>query len=160
MTKRVMAYVLLFCTASRLNMTGFRSLVSISALLCLSNWTPSATASVSTQEFLAHCDATPEPCKRTMFAYLKFLVDGGFVDSCVMHMPAEGVATKVLGEMRNHAERGEESGSTGLKTLSKDTNFMANKCHARLIAESRNCLDPERLPRFRARIQRDFDARR
>jgi len=43
-----------------------------------------------------------------MFAYLKFLVDGGFVDSCVMQMPAEGVATKVLGEMRNHAERGEE----------------------------------------------------
>lgn len=100
-------------------MTGFRSLVSISALLCLSNWTPSATASVSTQEFLAHCDATPEPCKRTMFAYLKFLVDGGFVDSCVMHMPAEGVATKVLGEMRNHAERGEEEWIDGLEDALK-----------------------------------------
>src|SRR4029078_11387769 len=99
MTKRVMAYVLLFCTASRLNMTGFRSLVSISALLCLSNWTPSATASVSTQEFLAHCDATPEPCKRTMFAYLKFLVDGGAVHSCVQHMPAAAGASATLREV-------------------------------------------------------------
>jgi len=55
-----------------------------------------------------------------MFAYLKFLVDGGFVDSCVMHMPAEGVATKVLGEMRNHAERGEEEWIDGLEDALKE----------------------------------------
>jgi len=36
-----------------------------------------------------------------------------------MHMPAEGVATKVLGEMRNHAERGEEEWIDGLEDALK-----------------------------------------
>lgn len=99
-------------------MTGFRELALITSL-CLTNWIPPATASASTREFLAHCQTTPEPCKHAMFAYFKFLVDGGFVDGCIMHMPAEEVAKQTIQEMRKHPERGDEEWIDGLEDALK-----------------------------------------
>ena len=99
-------------------MTHFRELVLLTSL-CLTSWIPSAAASASTREFLAHCQTTPEPCKRTMFSYFKFLVDGGFIDGCIMRMPAEAVATQVIQEMGRHSERGDEEWTDGLEDALK-----------------------------------------
>ena len=99
-------------------MTHFRELVLLTSL-CLTSWIPSAAASASTREFLAHCQTTPEPCKRTMFVYFKFLVDGDFIDGCIMRMPAEEVATQVIQEMGRHPERGDEEWTDGLEDALK-----------------------------------------
>ena len=99
-------------------MTGFRGLVLLTSL-CLSSWIPSAAASASTREFLAHCQTTPEPCKREMFLYFKFLVDGDFIDGCIMRMPAAEVAKQVLQEMGRHPERGDEEWTDGLEDALK-----------------------------------------
>jgi len=69
----------------------------------LAGFPPSARAA-STSEFLTHCEATPEPCKEKVLAYVKFLVDGGFLDQCTMQLPAGDVAAKLIGWMRDHPE--------------------------------------------------------
>jgi hypothetical protein len=69
----------------------------------LAAFPPSARAA-STSEFLSHCEATPEPCKEKVLAYVKFLADGGFLDQCVMQLPAGDVAAKLIGWMRDHPE--------------------------------------------------------
>jgi hypothetical protein len=59
-------------------------------------------ADVSTSEFLAHCQAAPGPCKQKVLAYVKFLADGQFIDPCVLQLPADAVAAKLIGYMRDH----------------------------------------------------------
>jgi hypothetical protein len=54
-----------------------------------------------------------------MFAYFSFLVDGGFIDGCIMRMPAEEVATQVIQEMGRHSERGDEEWTDGLEDALK-----------------------------------------
>ena len=65
---------------------------------------PAIAPAASTSEFLNHCDATPEPCKEKVLAYVKCLADGGFLDQCVMQLPAGDVAAKLIGWMRDHPE--------------------------------------------------------
>ena len=66
---------------------------------------PSARAAdISTSEFLVHCDAEPEPCKDKVLSYVKFLADAGSIDMCVMELPADAVAAKLLDWMRQHPE--------------------------------------------------------
>jgi hypothetical protein len=74
------------------------------ALTCLLAAFPATARAVSTSEFLIHCEATPEPCKAKVLAYVKFLVDGGFLDQCIMQLPAGDVAAKLIGWMRDHPE--------------------------------------------------------
>ena len=59
-------------------------------------------ADVSASEFLAHCEAAPGPCKEKVLAYVKFLANGDFIDPCIMHLPADTVAAKLIGYMRDH----------------------------------------------------------
>jgi hypothetical protein len=40
--------------------------------------------------------------KQKVLAYVKFLVDGGFPDQCIMQLPAGDVAAKLIGWMRDH----------------------------------------------------------
>jgi hypothetical protein len=61
-------------------------------------------ADISTSEFLAHCQAAPEPCKNKVLSYVKFLADAGWIDGCIMHLPADDVAVKLIGWMREHPE--------------------------------------------------------
>jgi len=44
---------------------------------------PATAPAASTSEFLSHCEATPEPCKEKVLAYVKFLADEGLLDQCV-----------------------------------------------------------------------------
>jgi hypothetical protein len=62
---------------------------------------PAAIAS----EFLAHCQAAPEPCKNKVLSYVKFLADAGWIDGCIMHLPADDVAVKLIGWMREHPDK-------------------------------------------------------
>jgi hypothetical protein len=62
-------------------------------------------ADISTSEFLAHCQATPEPCKNKVLSYVKFLADAGWIDGCIMHLPADDVAVKLIGWMREHPDK-------------------------------------------------------
>jgi len=55
-----------------------------STIACLLAAFPPSSRAASTAEFLTHCEATPEPCKAKVLAYVKFLVDGGFLDRCIM----------------------------------------------------------------------------
>ena len=74
------------------------------AIACLFVAFPATAPAASTSEFLTHCQATPEPCKEKVLAYVKFLADGGFLDQCVMQLPASDVAAKLIGWMRDHPE--------------------------------------------------------
>jgi hypothetical protein len=80
---------------------------------------PSARAAeISTSEFLVHCDATPEPCKAKVLSYVKFLADAGSIDMCVMRLPANDVAAKLIGWMREHPDEDWiDSLDTALTTL-------------------------------------------
>jgi hypothetical protein len=62
-------------------------------------------ADISTSEFLAHCQAAPEPCKNKVLSYVKFLADAGWIDGCIMHLPANDVAAKLIGWMREHPDK-------------------------------------------------------
>ena len=62
-------------------------------------------ADISTSEFLEHCQAEPEPCKNKVLAYVKFLVDAGSIDTCIMQLPANDVAAKLIGWMREHPDK-------------------------------------------------------
>ena len=75
-----------------------------STIACLLAAFPTSSRAASTADFLTHCEATPEPCKEKVFAYVKFLVDGGFLDQCVMQLPAGDVAANLIGWMRDHPE--------------------------------------------------------
>ena len=75
-----------------------------STIACLLAAFPPSSRAASTSEFLTHCEATPEPCKEKVLAYVKFLVDGGFLDQCTMQLPAGDVAAKLIGWMRDHPE--------------------------------------------------------
>jgi len=74
------------------------------ALACLLAAFPPTARAASTSEFLIHCETAPEPCKEKVLAYVKFLVDGGILDHCVMQLPAGDVAAKLIGWMRDHPE--------------------------------------------------------
>jgi hypothetical protein len=62
-------------------------------------------ADISTSEFLVHCQAAPEPCKNKVLSYVKFLADAGWIDECIMHLPANDVAVKLIGWMREHPDK-------------------------------------------------------
>jgi hypothetical protein len=53
---------------------------------------PAMPSEVSTSEFLAHCEAAPEPCKKKVLAYVKLLADGEFLDRSIMQLPARDLA--------------------------------------------------------------------
>ena len=75
-------------------------------------------ADVSTSEFLVHCDAAPEPCKDKVLSYVKFLADAGSIDMCVMQLPANAVAAKLIDWMRQHPDEDWiDSLDTALTTL-------------------------------------------
>ena len=74
---------------------------------CLLATFPVMSSEVSTSEFLAHCEAAPEPCKEKVLAYVKFLADGGLLNQCVMQLPADDVAANLIRWMRNHPEYAE-----------------------------------------------------
>jgi hypothetical protein len=76
------------------------------ALACLLAAFPPTARAASTSEFLIHCEATPEPCKQKVLTYVKFLADGGFLDKCIMQLPADDVAAKLIGWMHSHPEYG------------------------------------------------------
>jgi hypothetical protein len=78
-------------------------------LACLLAAFPPIARAASTSEFLMHCEATPEPCKAKVLAYVKFLTDAGFLDQCIMQRPANDVAAKLIGWMRDHPEYGEKN---------------------------------------------------
>ena len=65
---------------------------------------PPSSRAASTADFLTHCEATPEPCKQKVLTYVKFLADGGFLDKCIMQLPADDVA----GWMVSHPQYGEK----------------------------------------------------
>jgi len=75
-------------------------------LACLLAAFPPTARAASTSEFLIHCEATPETCKQKVLTYVKFLADGGFLDKCIMQLPADDVAAKLIGWMRKHPEYG------------------------------------------------------
>jgi hypothetical protein len=77
-------------------------------IACLLTAIPPYARATSTSEFLTHCEATPERCKEKVLAYVKFLADGGFLDQCIMQLPASDVAAKLIGWMRDHPEYGEK----------------------------------------------------
>jgi hypothetical protein len=62
-------------------------------------------ADISTSEFLAHRQAAPEPCKSKVLSYVKFLADADWIDGCIMHLPANDVAVKLIGWMREHPDK-------------------------------------------------------
>ena len=75
-------------------------------------------ADVSTTEFLVHCQAEPEPCKDKVLSYVKFLADAGSIDMCVMQLPANDVAAKLIGWMAEHPDEDWiDSLDTALTTL-------------------------------------------
>ena len=78
-------------------------------IVCLLGAMPPSARAASTSEFLTHCEATPEPCKEKVLAYVKFLADGGFLDQCIMQLPAADVASKLIGWMRDHPEYSEKN---------------------------------------------------
>jgi hypothetical protein len=80
------------------------SIKGASIIACLLAAVPTSSRAASTSEFLTHCEATPEPCKEKVLAYVKFLADGGFLDQCVLQLPAGDVAAKLIGWMRDHPE--------------------------------------------------------
>jgi hypothetical protein len=80
-----------------------------STIACLLAAFPTSSRAASTAEFLTHCEATPEPCKEKVLAYVKFLVDGGFLDQCIMQLPATDVTSKLIGWMRDHPEYDERN---------------------------------------------------
>ena len=63
------------------------------------------SADVSTSEFLQHCQAEPEACKNKVLSYVKFLLDAGSIDTCIMYLPANDVAAKLIGWMREHPDK-------------------------------------------------------
>jgi hypothetical protein len=65
-------------------------------------------AEISTAEFLTHCQASPEPCKKTILTYVAFLAGGNFIDGCIMHLPASYLFEKVVTWMRDHPEQGDK----------------------------------------------------
>ena len=77
-------------------------------IVCLLAAFPAMPSEVSTSEFLAHCEAAPEPCKKKVLAYVKFLAEGEFLDQCMMQLPAGDVAAKLIGWMRAHPEYSEK----------------------------------------------------
>jgi len=86
-----------------------KAIKGTAALACLLAAFPPTARAASTSEFLTHCEATPEPCKEKVLAYVKFLVDGGFLDQCIMQLPAADVASKLIGWMRDHPEYSEKN---------------------------------------------------
>ena len=66
------------------------------------------SSEVSTSEFLAHCEAAPEPCKEKVLAYVKFLADGGLLNRCIMQLPADNVAANLIRWMGDHPEYAEK----------------------------------------------------
>jgi hypothetical protein len=80
---------------------------------------PSARAAdISTAEFLVHCNAEPEPCKGKVLSYVKFLAEAGSIDMCIMQLPANDVAAKLIGWMREHSDEDWiDSLDTALTTL-------------------------------------------
>ena len=60
---------------------------------CLVAALPAMSSQVSTSEFLAHCEAAPEPCREKVLAYVKFLADGGFLNKCSTRLPAAEVGS-------------------------------------------------------------------
>lgn len=88
-------------------MTG-KAVKGASAIACLLAAFPPSALAASTSEFLTHCEATPEPCKEKVLAYVKFLVDGGLLDQCIMQLPASDVAAKLIGWMRDHPQYSEK----------------------------------------------------
>jgi hypothetical protein len=79
--------------------------VCVIAAIVLLLTSPGRAADISTSEFLAHCQAEPEPCKTKVLSYVKFLVDAGSIDACVMHLPANEVAAKLIGWMGAHPDK-------------------------------------------------------
>jgi hypothetical protein len=77
----------------------------VEMLLMLTPQVAAQAADVSTSEFLEHCQAAPEPCKNKVLAYVKFLVDAGSIDTCIMQLPANDVAAKLIGWMREHPDK-------------------------------------------------------
>jgi hypothetical protein len=71
---------------------------------CMLAALPAMSTEVSTSEFLAHCEAAPEPCKEKVLAYVKFLADGGFLNKCVTRLPAAETSAKLIEWMHNHPE--------------------------------------------------------
>src|SRR6478609_2818613 len=64
------------------------------------------------------CDAEPERCKEKVLSYVKFLADAGLIDTCVMQLPANAVAAKLVDWMRQHSDEDWiESLDTALTTL-------------------------------------------
>jgi len=80
----------------------------VTTAVCLLAALPAVAGEVSTSEFLAHCEAAPEPCKEKVLAYVKFLADGGFLNQCIMKLPAADVAAKLIGWMRDHPDYAEK----------------------------------------------------
>ena len=83
-------------------------LIRSATTVCLLTAFPAMSREVPTSEFLAHCEAAPEPCKETVLAYVKFLAEGGFLNHCIMQLPAGDVAAKLIGWMRDHPEYAEK----------------------------------------------------
>jgi len=96
----------------------FITLLSLGALLFDAKSTPAAAAA-STREFIAHCDGVPEPCKQAMFGYLKFLVDAGLVNECILHQSSDALAKEIIDEMQKHPERGDEEWIDGIEDALK-----------------------------------------
>jgi hypothetical protein len=89
-----------------MNRDSFKIVCSIiEFVLLLTPLVATRAADISTSEFLEHCQAAPEPCKNKVLSYVKFLADAGSIDSCVMHLPANDVATKLVGWMREHPDK-------------------------------------------------------
>ncbi len=84
-----------------------RNIVSGAAgVACLLTTFPATSGDVPTSEFLMHCEAAPEPCKKTILAYVKFLAEGDLLDKCIIQLPASEVSAKLIGWMRDHPEYG------------------------------------------------------
>jgi len=77
----------------------------VEIVLLLTQQVAVRAADISTSEFLEHCQAEPEPCKNKVLSYVKFLADAGSIDACIMHLPANDVAAKLIGWMREHPDK-------------------------------------------------------
>ena len=77
----------------------------VEIVLLLTQQVAVRAADISTSEFLEHCQAEPEPCKNKVLSYVKFLADAGSIDACVTHLPANDVAAKLIGWMREHPDK-------------------------------------------------------
>lgn len=99
-------------------MASWKSVCRAVGIVWLLPQPPASSADVSTSEFLVHCQAAPEPCKDKVLTYVKFLADAGSIDMCVMQLPANLVAAKLIDWMREHpAEDWIDSLDTALTTL-------------------------------------------